>query len=95
MATSISGRAVTDEIVPATRNKATLEEQAEIVRKMASRCALSDGSCSSETLIFINGEEANVLTFAALTLESLIPVKEQVRRVVWNEQEQHRRGRKR
>jgi hypothetical protein len=81
-----------DEILPsAARRKISLEEQADVVRKIANRCALSNGSCSAETLLVLNSEDGDALTAAACTLEAIVPVKEAVRRVVYNEQQKTRR----
>jgi hypothetical protein len=85
---------MSEEIIPATVRKATLEEQADLLRKLANRCTLSDGSCSMETLLIVNGEDASVLTFAANTMEAIVPIKEEVRRLVWNEK-QRPKGRRR
>jgi hypothetical protein len=76
-----------EEIVPsAARRRFTLEEQAELVRKLADRCLVGGGACAAETWFRVDGEEAEILVTAAVTLEALIPVKEAVRRVVWNDQ---------
>jgi len=83
-----------DEIVEsAARRRVELEDQATLVRKLADRCAIAGGACAAETWFRVDGEEADVLTAAAVTLEALIPVKEEVRRVVWNDQKT-RKGRR-
>lgn len=60
----------------------TIEQQADFIESLVSRCAMRDGTIAAETSMLITRDDADMLDKLANRLRRIAPHEERIRRMV-------------